>query len=372
MKKIGLIINPIAGMGGKVGLKGTDGEETLRKAKSLGAAPSSLDRAETALRSFSENYKGEEFRFLCFEGDMGESCCRRLSLPYEIIGKSAERDSSSDDTKRAAKELLQRKADLILFAGGDGTARDICEIAGEDPVVLGIPAGVKIHSAVFAIHPKQAGLILSKYLRSENFPTLSREVIDIDENDLRRDILRTSLYGYMRVPDDRSGMQHMKTGSGFREEDCLEGIALRLASLMEKETLYLVGPGSTTAHLLRHLRLAPTLIGIDAVLNGEMVGKDLSEASILKLMQGRKTVIIVSVIGSQGYLFGRGSQPFSAQVLSKVGKENILALASPDKIAHLQGRPLLVDTGDERVDDSLRGYYRLITGYDRTYVYECR
>jgi len=359
--KIGLIVNPVAGMGGRVGLKGTDGDETLRRAVALGAEPVAPRLAVEALKELKTDPE-----IVTYPGDMGENEARAIGLEPEVIGGIAGR-TTAEDTKRAAKDI-SRSAGFILFAGGDGTARDICEAIDEAVVVLGIPTGVKMHSACFAISAKHAGRMARMYLES-SLPVREAEVMDIDEETFRAGRLSARLYGFLRVPYEEHMIQSSKAESITWEEDALSGIALDVIEGMEKDCYYILGPGTTTKAIADELGFEKTLLGVDIVYDGELVAKDAGEAGILSTIDAKKARIIVTLIGGQGFLFGRGNQQISAHVIRKVGRENVIVVATKGKILSLNGRPLLVDTGDEEVDGMLRGYVRVITDYGRSTVY---
>ncbi len=367
-KKLGLIVNPVAGMGGRVGLKGSDGPEILEKAIELGAISTSPGRAIEALKRIA--HIKDSIELITYPHEMGEDEARECGFDPRVIGSIEQGKTTSDDTKAAAMEMVELGVDLILFAGGDGTARDIyAAIDGEVPV-LGIPTGVKIHSGVFAINPSSAGDLAVMYLRGRLAATREAEVMDIDEEAFREDRISARLYGYLTVPYEKNLVQTSKGGSPPQEELSLEVIARDIVEEMEEDVLYVIGPGTTTRPIAESLGLPKTLLGVDVVLDGRSVASDVNESKLLELIEGRRAKIIVTVIGGQGFIFGRGNQQISPEVIKKVGKENIVVVATPGKLASLEGRPLLVDTGDGELDELLSGYIRVITGYSRRVVYK--
>lgn len=367
-KKLGLIVNPVAGMGGKVGLKGTDGPEILEKAKKMGAVPHAPGRAVQALEEIVSCKA--QMELLCCPGEMGENEARMCGLSPRVVGDNGSVSTTGpEDTVNGAKSMLLEGIELLLFAGGDGTARDIYRAVGERLPVIGIPAGVKIHSAVFAVNPTRAGIIARDYLQDRITEFRLAEVMDIDETSFRQGRLSAELFGYLQVPRDDLQMQYLKAGTPFSEEASQQAVAEYIRERMEKDVLYLVGPGSSTGVLMQQMGLEYSLLGVDALCNQQLVGLDLNEKELLKLLEGKEAELIVTVIGKQGYIFGRGNQQLSADVINKVGRDHIIVIATREKIASLEGRPLLVDTGDARADQMLRGYIRVITGYREEVVY---
>jgi predicted polyphosphate/ATP-dependent NAD kinase len=366
-KKLGLIVNPVAGIGGRVGLKGSDGPEILDKALSMGAVSESPRRTIEALRRIAP--MGTHLEVFTYPFEMGEDEARACGIVPRVVGSITRGRTTARDTQQAAREMLDLNVDLLLFAGGDGTARDVYEVIGQRIPVLGIPTGVKIHSAVFGVTPSSAGLLAAKYL-GDDLPgrLCESEVMDIDEHSFREGVLKSRLYGYLNVPCETGMVQDAKMGSPPGEEASMNGIARDVIENMEADVLYIIGPGTTTRAILDQLELPKTLLGVDAVYRKELVGVDLNEAQLLKLMEGRRTRIIVSVIGKQGYLFGRGNQQISPEVIRRTGRENIIVLATMSKILTLNGRPLLVDTGDFEVDRMLAGYVQVVTGYGERLV----
>jgi predicted polyphosphate/ATP-dependent NAD kinase len=367
MKKLGLIVNPIAGMGGSVGLKGTDGEAILRKARELGAIPIAHRRAIEALRELSSIK--DTIRLITCPSTMGEEEAKACSFNPAIIGTIDEEKTSSTDTKNAAREMLKLKVDLILFVGGDGTARDIFEEIGNQLPVLGVPSGVKIHSSVFAINPKIAGLLTARFLQ-ESLPVHEAEVIDIDEEAFRHNRISARLYGYLSVPHDTQMMQAVKAGSEATENEAMEALAWQVIEDMEDDCLYIIAPGTTTKSIMKQLGLEYTLLGVDVVYQKKLIALDANENKLLGIIEGKKAKIVVTAIGGQGYILGRGNQQISSRVVQKIGKENIIVIATENKIASLKGRPLLVDTDSNDVNNSIRGYMRIITGYQKSIVYK--
>lgn len=361
MNTVGLIVNPVAGIGGAVGLKGSDGDETQRRALELGAVPPAPGRVVTALRALKAALP--EVKVVTYPGPMGEDPCSEAGVQAMVLGEVGA-VTSAEDTMRAALDFQEAGVDLILFVGGDGTARDIYQAVGSRIPVLGVPSGVKIHSGVFAVNPGAAGSLAALYLRGEA-SLRDGEVMDIDEEAFRRNQLSASLYGYMKVPYSQRHLQGSKEGAGHQEEYALEAIAADVVEHMEPETLYILGPGSTTASIAVKLGLEKTLLGVDAVIDGELVARDTSEKTLLGLLEGRRGAVVLSVIGGQGFILGRGNQQISPRVIRHVGKEGIIIVATPEKLASLRGQPLRVDTGDTSLDEELKGYYRVVTGYGR-------
>ena len=368
MKRLGLIVNPIAGMGGRVGLKGTDGQDTLDKARELGAVSTAPNRAVAALNRLSS--LRDSIEIVTYPHEMGENEAREAGFEPTVIGEISPGHTTSEDTKDAASDMLGLGVDLILFTGGDGTARDIHAAVNGEVQVLGIPAGVKIQSGVFAINPARAGDIASRYMQGGLTTLQELEVMDIDEEAYRDNRLSARLYGYLRVPYEEALVQGSKEATGGSEEISLDAIASEVVEGMEEDTLYVIGPGTTTRPIAEELGLEKTLLGVDVVENGGLLASDVNEETLLGLIEGRRAKIIVTVIGGQGFIFGRGNQQISPEVIRKVGVENLIIVASPGKLANLKGRTLLVDTGDPEVDKMLSGYRKVVIGYARRSVYK--
>lgn len=367
MKKVGLIVNPVAGMGGKVGLKGSDGEEIQRKAVELGATPESPKKAGYAIEELKQLSGDIEF-YTC-SGDMGENIVKQLGFPYTVVHSYTEK-STFADTEEAAKVLGGLDLDLLIFAGGDGTARNVCKAIGKSTVVIGIPAGVKIHSAVYAQTPRSAGRMAALFLQTEEPKVEEAEVMDIDEEEFRKGRVSAKLYGYMRVPVERRFMQNLKSGGVAGEATSLNAIARDVVSNMEPDCVYIMGPGTSTRPIMEFLNLESTLLGIDLVCNRQLLQNDATESDILKAIEGKKAKIVVTIIGGQGYVFGRGNQQISARVIEQVKKENIIIVATKEKLGTIIGRPLLVDTGDPAIDEYLIGYYRVVAGFEDMVMYK--
>lgn len=366
-KKLGFIVNPIAGIGGRVGLKGSDGAKILRKALELGAEKTAPTRAVEALKRIAViKYQIE---LITYPHEMGEDEARECGFKPTVIGSIKSGRTTPEDTVKAAREMLELGVDLIIFAGGDGTARDIYEAVDGKVPVLGIPAGVKIHSGVYAVNPASAGELATRFLLGESTSIRESEVMDIDEEAFREDRVSAKLYGYLMVPYVETLVQNSKEASRAQEEVSLLAIASDVVENMQDDYTYLVGPGTTTRPIFEELGLEKTLLGVDVVHKGRLVASDVNESQILELIRRKKAKIIVTVIGGQGFVFGRGNQQISPKVIQEVGRENIEIVATPDKLASLQGKPLLVDTGDPEVDEVLSGYHKVITGYKRRVVY---
>lgn len=367
--KLGLIINPIAGMGGRVGLKGTDGENTLKKALALGAKKEAPQKSRKALDYIFKNV--HELQVYTFPNEMGQTECVELGINPIIIGEISNEITTFKETEQAAKMMLEHNVDLLLFAGGDGTARNIYNVIGDKIPVIGIPAGVKIHSAVFATNPLNAGKIVVDYINNKSIEIRESEVMDIDEEQFREGKVIAKLYGYMNVPYEKQYVQSLKAGGIHSDNISLEGIADCIIANMDKDYFYLIGSGTTTRKILERMSLPSTLLGVDIIKDNKLIMNDANEEEILRILKNQKFRIVVSVIGGQGYIFGRGNQQLSPEIIKAAGKENILIISPLSKIIGLKGQPLLVDTGDEATDKMIKGYYRVTVGYDETIIYEC-
>lgn len=367
IQRLGLIINPIAGIGGRVGLKGSDGVDIQQAALSLGAQPQANLRAIQALEVM-EPLIGE-IELVCAPGEMGGLAARFCGFSPRILSEETHLATSAQDTIRTARDMRQYGVDLLLFAGGDGTARDIYQAVGDELPVLGIPAGVKIYSAVFATHPRQAGEIAGDFLQSKRPRLKEVEVIDLDEQAYRAGLVQTTLYGYLKAPDAPRRMQNKKTPSPASEAARLAGIAVDVVDRMDENFIYVLGPGTTTRMIAEQLGFPKTLVGVDVYRRSEVVALDVNEAQLLELVDLQPACIIVTPIGGQGFLFGRGNQQISPHVIQKTGRQNILVVSLAEKIIALDGRPLLVDTEDRAVDEMLAGYLPIITGYHEKLIY---
>lgn len=367
--KLGLIVNPIAGMGGKVGLKGTDGADILEKAISLGAEKAASKKALIALKHITENLT--DLEIITYPNDMGEDICNELGAQCTVLETEYKKNSSYKDTEDAAKLMLEENVDLILFAGGDGTARNIYNAVGDKVPAVGIPAGVKIHSGVYGTNPLNAGRVCVDFFKNQDIEIRELEVMDIDEELFREGKVVAKLYGYLKVPYRQEFVQSLKSGGIYSEKISLEGISDYIIESMEEDCIYLIGSGTTTKAVMERLKLPSTLLGIDIIKNKEVLKNDANEQEILEIVKDKKFKVIVSIIGGQGYIFGRGNQQLSPEVIRLMNKEDIIIISTPSKIIGLNGNPMLVDTGDEGIDKFLSGYYRVTVGYDEIYVYKC-
>jgi len=365
---IGLIVNPVAGLGGRVGLKGTDGADTVRRARAMGAAPHAALRARQVLDGIAASL-GDVIDLVTPPGAMGADIALAAGFRPALTDMVAPGETTAADTKRAARAMRERGVALILFAGGDGTARDVEQTIGTSLPVLGIPAGVKMHSAVYATSPRAAAALLLRLLRGASWRCREAEVMDIDEDAFRQGRVSARLFGYLLVPQDPGLVQGLKTGSGGGEDAALAGIAADVVARMEDDALYIVGPGTTTRAIAARLGLPKTLLGVDVVRRGALVAADVNEAGLRELLGGTPARIVVTPIGGQGHLFGRGNQQISPWVIARVGREHIIVVATPGKLAALRGQPFLVDTGDPALDAALAGFVRVVTGYRAETVY---
>jgi len=342
-------------------LKGTDGIETIEEALRRGAIPIAPERTIETLKELQSHQNLIEI-YTC-SGEMGEEEAKAAGFAPIVILSTPQR-TTAEHTRTAARTLAETKVDLLLFAGGDGTARDILDAIDSEVPVLGIPAGVKMHSSVFATNPSTAARTTTGYLAGE-LPVEKGEVMDVDEKEFKAGRLSAKLYGYMTVPFEPTLMQSVKTATLQTENEVEQqfAVAKYVKEETKKDELYVLGPGTTVKAIADELGTEKTLLGVDVVCNGHLVAKDVDEQKLLELIQNRPAKIVVTPIGGQAYIFGRGNQQISHKVIKQVGKENIVVVATRNKLQKLPLKRLLVDTGDKDLDRQLRGYIRVITDY---------
>ena len=364
-QELGLIVNPVAGMGGSVGLKGSDGE-LAAKARALGASPVAEARAVAALAQLAKSCPDVEV--ITCAGAMGADAALRSGLTTKIVFDAAGAETSAADTRRAARAILEKRPALLLFVGGDGTARDIHDVIGRELTVLGVPSGVKMHSAVFAATARAAGEVASRYLRAADPQSLvsEAEVLDRVEAGASDREYSPTLFGVVKAPRFGLLVPAAKASRPVGESQALAAAVARVADMLSDDRVSLIGPGSTMQMLAAHCGFEGTLLGVDALCKGTLLDSDLNERRILDLVADKAARIVVSIVGGQGFLFGRGNQQLSAGLISKIGRENIVIVSSLEKLALLPGNSLLVDTGDESVDAMLAGYLPVIVSGART------
>ncbi|PRO70856.1 ATP-NAD kinase family protein [Alteromonas gracilis] len=361
--KLGVLVNPFAGIGGALALKGSDGAEIREKALAMGAEQKANEKMAKAL-SILEALSGQ-FTVVTASGEMGETVCESLGIPYEVIYTPNTEQTEGEDSERAAKAMVEANVDLLLFAGGDGTARNICSVVGTQVPVLGVPAGCKIHSGVYCVSPSAAGQVVSQMIAGELVSEMDAEVRDIDENAFREGKVIAKHYGEMRVPAELTYVQAVKMGGKEDEALVLDDIAAYVSEIMsdEPDTYFVMGSGSTVGAIMEFLGLDNTLLGVDVVKQGEIVASDVTASELITLTQDKPTKVILTVIGGQGHILGRGNQQLSPAFIRQIGKQNMLVVATKQKLQALNGKPLRLDSSDAALDTELAGAFTVITGY---------
>jgi len=345
--RIGFVVNPIAGMGGRVGLKGTDGK--VEEARRLGAEPRAPGRATRALASLRDLDDGIEL--LTWGGQMGADVARDAGFDPEVLGEPDEgADSTAEDTARAVGAFLAADVDLVLFVGGDGTAADVAEVVeGTETPILGVPAGVKVYSSVFAVSPEDAAHVVATFERTER-----REVLDIDEDEYREGEVHPELRAIAHVPVAEE-LQSSKQLGGGNVEALAAGVA---DDIRESEKAFVLGPGSTVGAIKAELGFEGSPLGVDVWRDGEVLARDASESEILDALDpDGENVVIVSPIGGQGFVFGRGNPQLSPDVIRRCDLEVVASRSKLDTIGELR-----VDTDDPDLDAELAGWTKVRIG----------
>ena len=365
-RTIGLIVNPVAGMGGAVGLKGTDGKTILKEAILLGAKPIAPTRAKFFLSELSTAQKA--YRIVVGAGSMGEDETKNFDFDIAILGERKD-ETTAKDTHQIAERMADAGVNLLVFCGGDGTARDVLKAVGRALPVLGVPTGVKMHSAVFAVSPQAAARVVIAFLEDE-LPLREAEVMDVDEKAFREGHLSAELYGFVLTPYEPHLIQGTKMASHITESELRNqaAIAIYVIENLQQNVIYILGPGTTTRTIGDLLDMKKTLLGVDLFFNKSIIANDVNEQQILKAIHGKSTQIIVTPIGGQGFIFGRGNQQISAEVIRQVGLDNIVVVATESKLRSLQGS-LKVDTGSSDLDSAFRARkLRVVADYKTEYL----
>ncbi|WP_206427126.1 NAD(+)/NADH kinase [Microbacterium sp. Y-01] len=405
---IGLVVNPVAGVGGPAGLAGSDGADVQRLALARGARSRAQERAILALTTLADRHPG--LAVATVPGAMGADAVRAAGLVPHVLPPSTSPSArlavectassrgeaahsagaralgedrggagtDAADTSAAITALAAAGADLILVVGGDGTLRDACaglesveEAESEEPkpAILGVPAGVKMYSPVFAVSPRAAGATAADWIDRGGLPTEEREVLDIDEAAMRHARVDPTLYGMLSVPYRSGRTQARKAPTPATEAAAVEAAARGAVARMRPGVRYLLGPGGTTAEIARQLGVDGSPLGVDIVLDGRVLLRGASAQEILAEIAEGPAQAVVTVIGGQGFLLGRGNQQLSASVLRALGDDPLLVVTPEQKLIDLHGRPLLVDTGDPELDARLTGHIRIITGVGTSSLY---
>jgi predicted polyphosphate/ATP-dependent NAD kinase len=365
LKTIGFLVNPVAGMGGAVGLKGTDGRAILKRAVSLGAKPIAPARAEAFLSELSPAKR--EIRLVAGAGSMGEDEAKKCGFTCMILGER-KTVTTAEDTRDVAKKMAETGVNILVFCGGDGTARDILKAVGTALPVLGVPTGVKMHSAIFAVSPQAAARVTAGFLWGE-LPLREAEVMDVDEKAFREGRLSAELYGYVLTPYEPHLIQENKLASPMTESELRNqaAIAIYIIENMKPDVIYIIGPGTTTRTIGDLLDAKKTLLGVDIFYNKKIAASDVNEKQILGTIKEKSAQIIVTPVGGQGFIFGRGNQQISPEVIRQVSLDNIVVIATESKLRSLKS--LRVDTGDSSLDDAFRARgIKVVADYKTEYV----
>lgn len=367
--RLGLVVNPYAGIGGAMALKGSDGQDIREQALGMGAKKLANQKTALALAEL-QHFKDRVIVFTA-SGEMGEDVAQQLGFNTQVVYRSDAEQTEAEDTQATVKALMQQQLDLLLFAGGDGTARDICGVMHTCVPALGIPAGCKIHSGVYAITPKSAGKVVAMLVTGELVSLTEAEVRDIDEQRFRQGKVLSQHYGEMKVPQALHYIQAVKMGGRESQELVLADIAAHLTEIMDDhpDHLFVMGSGSTVEAIMQQLGLENTLLGVDLVQQHQLLAQDVTAEQLLNALSTKPCKLVITAIGGQGHIFGRGNQQLSPQVIRQVGRENIILVATKTKLKALANKPLNVDTGDPQLDVELTGLIPVITGFHDQVLY---
>ena len=360
--RLAVVVNPDAGLGGRLGFKGSDGRAA--EARAAGAEDRAGPRMRQCLEKLSELAR-EPIEILAWDGRMGGDW---IPGEYTSTGKTPD----TTDATSTSEFIKAHTPDLFLYAGGDGTTRDIVEALGDREIPLvGVPGGVKMHSGCFATTPKAAAEVVWSFFTGD-LMVARTEVMDLDEEVYRKGEWKVKMYGEAFTPASPRWMQGAKEQvQRESEEETLEAMSLHIANLVEEnpDLMLVWGSGGTLRQMCKQIGHDSTLLGIDIQHAGKMYN-DLNESGLLEIIHEHKGEIklLLSPMGGQGFLIGRGNLQLSPEVLRSIGTDNILGIATPAKLLGLN--ELRIDTGDEDLDAEIRAkkYLKVLQGYRTTRV----
>ena len=366
-------MNPVAGVGGPAALKGSDALST-REAVFSGELPS---RAKARALQFIVSLRDTDtsIAFFCIAGPMGSEVLDEAGVAYSLVKCQVKNKSDGSDTQFATEELIQAGIDILVFVGGDGTARDVCEVASTRQLCLGVPAGVKMQSAVFGIHPVASAEVINAIAEGKIASVAEQEVRDIDEALLASGKVRSRHFGFMKIPADDNLIQSVKQGESAADEllfsELADEILENIDAIHSDSCLLIFGPGSTTYKIQQELGLPGSLLGVDVFCGKDVLGLDVNDQMLGELVEKHEGEVrlVLTIIGGQGHIIGRGNQQISAKILRKIGKENCWLVASKQKLQNLNGRPLIIDSGDEALNRSWIGLIEVVCGYRERVLY---
>ena len=363
--RIGFVVNPIAGMGGRVGLKGTDG--VLKEAIKRGAKPVAPIKTGEMLEEYISNYSNKDkIQWYTCSGGMGGDLLKKAGINnFEIVYNSSD-ETFADDTRKACVKFCEINVDLIVFCGGDGTARDVFVAVDKKVPILGVPSGVKMHSGVFGVNTSAVAKMLHEFV-NKRLTIGDVEILDLDEDLYRKGEWNIRLFGIAMGIVEPTYVQVGKTFyESVSDDEVKDELAEHIIDEIEQNSdfLFLFGSGGTIDYIARKMNIDNTLLGIDAVYQKKLVGTDLNEKGILRLLDKYpKAKLVLSPIGAQGFILGRGNLQLSPQVVRKIGLDNIIVVSTPSKLV---STPLLrVDTGDKKLDHDFmeKEFMMVVIGY---------
>lgn len=368
--RLGLLVNPYAGVGGPAANKGSD-DSRIQALARAGELPLTAPGRAQSFFDYLNVPEDCALTVVTVPGPMGEGVLTTGKWSVELTGFHPAEQTTAVDTQNAAQALAARRVDLLVFVGGDGTARDVCSVLPASQPVLGVPAGVKMHSGVYAINPQSAAELVSVLLRGELVNLAPSEVRDIDEEAFRQGKVKSRHFGEMLTPEEGRFVQHVKQGGLEVEELVLLDIAEQLAQELTEDTLLIAGPGSTVFNVLGNWDIEGTLLGVDVLLGKTLLARDVNATALTVYLDDHQGPVrlLITAIGGQGHVIGRGNQQLTPGILRRIGRDNLWVVATKTKLKTLEGRPLVMDSGDPRLDREWQGYLPVMTGFADTVLY---
>jgi predicted polyphosphate/ATP-dependent NAD kinase len=371
--RVGIIVNPDAGLGGRLGFKGSDGRAA--EAREAGAQDRAGPRMTQCMIKFDELLKSSLNRsnikpeIYTWEGRMGGDWL--TNLEYHSIGKTPH-PTTAQNTSELVQQLAINEVEVILYAGGDGTTRDIVNALSDKKIpLIGVPGGVKMHSGCFATTPNAAAEVLFSFAIGDLMASIT-EVMDLDEEIYLTGEWKVRMYGEALTPASPRFIQGAKQQvERASEDEIIEGLATHIGDLIETDPDLMVvwGSGGTLRMIGEILDKDLTLLGID-IQHKDKIYADLNEKQLIEILQqhnGNK-ILLLSPMGGQGFLIGRGNLQLSPTVLRLIGISSILGVATPAKLTGLSN--VRIDTGDSALDQELRErkFVKMLQGYRTTRV----